>query len=290
MPKAAVIILNYNSSEDCRKCVSYLKRQQGVELELILIDNCSADADKVEILCQEQGCTFIASRENRGYNAGNNIGLRYAAEKGYEYAFVANPDMEFPQTDYMAKLIETMEKDSDIVVIGSDIVTPEGWHQNPLDFVSFWSEFLWPIDMLRCKFTKKTVSSSLDPAISRYCPMLSGCCIGLRIDFLKRLGFFDENVFLYCEEPILAYQVKKAGKKLYYLADTQALHRHIKSTKGNPYKRMALLCDSRNYKNKHHSDYNAFERSLLNASHKLRKWIMEILAERFQKANNRAKK
>lgn len=99
--RVAIIILNYNSSDDCRKCVSFLKRQEGVELELVLVDNCSPDGDKVKALCKEEGCTFIASKENRGYNAGNNIGLRYAASKGYKYALIANPDMEFPQTDYV---------------------------------------------------------------------------------------------------------------------------------------------------------------------------------------------
>ena len=82
--KVPVILLNYNSSADCTKCVSDLKRQEGVELEIIIVDNCSQkeDASAVEQLAAEQGCTFIAAKENRGYNAGNNIGLRYAANKG----------------------------------------------------------------------------------------------------------------------------------------------------------------------------------------------------------------
>ena len=82
--KIPVILLNYNSSADCCKCVADLKRQEGVELEIISVDNCSRkeDASAVEQLAAEQGCTFIAAKENRGYNAGNNIGLRYAANKG----------------------------------------------------------------------------------------------------------------------------------------------------------------------------------------------------------------
>ena len=41
--KVAVIVLNYNSSTDCRKCISDLKRQEGVELEIIIVDNCSRE-------------------------------------------------------------------------------------------------------------------------------------------------------------------------------------------------------------------------------------------------------
>lgn len=82
--KVAVIVLNYNSSTDCRKCISDLKRQEGVSLEIIIVDNCSREDDALAVksLAAELGCTFIAAKENRGYNAGNNIGLRHAAEKG----------------------------------------------------------------------------------------------------------------------------------------------------------------------------------------------------------------
>lgn len=276
--KIAVIILNYNSYEDCRKCTNFLENQIGVELEIIIIDNCSSDYKRIKEFCETRGYIYIASNENRGYNAGNNIGLRYAAQKGYKYALIANPDMEFPQPDYILTLISTMERDDKIVVAGSDIIGPDNIHQNPLNFVSFWSEFLWPFDMVRNKLLKKSISSVMDHSTSKYCPMLSGCCFAIKIDFLKQQNFFDENVFLYCEEPILAYQVKKAGLKLYYVADCMAIHRHIKSTKGNPYKRTMILCDSRNYKNKYYSDYNPLQLAALYTSHKIRKCIMKILS------------
>ena len=50
MMKVPVILLNYNSSADCTKCVSDLKQQEGVELEIIIVDNCSRkeDASAVE--------------------------------------------------------------------------------------------------------------------------------------------------------------------------------------------------------------------------------------------------
>ena len=120
MSTISVIVLNYNSSADCCKCVADLQRQEGVELEIIIVDNCSRkeDALAVEQLAAEQGCTFIAAAENRGYNAGNNIGLRYAAGKGYSYALIANPDMEFPQRDYIVSLVNVMEKKPDVAVCG----------------------------------------------------------------------------------------------------------------------------------------------------------------------------
>lgn len=247
--KVAVIILNYNSSDDCRKCVSFLKRQEEVELELVLVDNCSSDSDKVEALCHEQGCTFIASQENRGYNAGNNIGLRYAAEKGYKYALIANPDMEFPQTDYVKRLVKILEQNNKIVIVGSDILGANNIHQNPANESDRWTSsfklFIHPFSRKKEKKQNNTHSG--------YCMKVCGCCLLVRMDFIQAIGFFDEYPFLYCEESILSRQVEMAGKRMYYTAEAQAIHRHIASTKGDPVKRFQQWKRSRLYFINHYS-------------------------------------
>jgi GT2 family glycosyltransferase len=236
--KIASIILNYNNCADCRKCIGYLKAQQGVEQEIIVVDNCSREDDRsaVEALCREFGCTFIANNENKGYNAGNNVGLRYAAEKGYEFALIANPDMEFPQTDYLATLVAQMQTDDDIVVCGSDIVTPQGVHQNPKKrgTDNLRGYFNWITDIFgRNKKRNDNPEWIEDPAISKYCRCLNGCCFLIRMNFIERIGFFDENTFLYGEEPILGSQVEENGKKMYYTANTFAVHAHMKSKEGS---------------------------------------------------------
>lgn len=231
--KVPVILLNYNSSADCTKCVSDLKRQEGVELEIIIVDNCSREDDAlaVEQQAKAEGCTFIAAKENRGYNAGNNIGLRYAAEKGYEYALIANPDMEFPQRDYVKQLIAAMMENSDIVACGSDIVTKEGVHQNPKRCGdNGWKDsFNWLSNILRKQQGETNVPGWIaNPQISAYCNGLNGCCLMVHLDYLKEIGFFDERVFLYGEETIFARQVELSGKKIYYKASAQAVHNHQK--------------------------------------------------------------
>ena len=236
--KIATIILNYNSSADCHKCIGYLKAQQGIEQEIVVVDNCSRNDEReaVEQLCREQDCTFIANNENKGYNAGNNVGLRYAAKKGYEYALIANPDMEFPQTNYLATLLAQMQSDDEIVVCGSDIVTPQGIHQNPKrrGNDNLRSYFSWITDILgRNKKRDNNPEWIEDPTISKYCRCLNGCCFLIRMNFIERIGLFDENTFLYGEEPILGSQVEENEKKMYYTASTFAVHAHLKSKEGS---------------------------------------------------------
>ena len=248
--KVAVIILNYNSSADCHKCIGFLKQQHDIEAEIVVVDNCSREEERkaVESICKEEGCTFIANHENRGYNAGNNVGLRYAAEKGYEFALIANPDMEFPQNDYLQKLIAKMQEDENIVVCGSDIIGSDGKHQSPMGKESNWrSSFSWIKEIFGKRKQSDTYDFIDNYRESHYCHKVSGCCFMIRTDFLKEISFFDEKVFLYCEEAILSRQVEIAGKKMYYLATAQAVHRHVKSDKGDPVKRFKAWGKSRCY-------------------------------------------
>ena len=100
--KVPVILLNYNSSADCCKCVADLKRQEGVELEIIIVDNCSRkeDASAVEQLAAEQGCTFIAAKENRGYNAGNSKQSFRAVLCTLIYISTFVPNLNFGQDEH----------------------------------------------------------------------------------------------------------------------------------------------------------------------------------------------
>ena len=270
--KIATIILNYNSSADCRKCIGYLKAQQGVEQEIVVVDNCSRDDARkaVETLCKEQGCTFIANNENRGYNAGNNVGLRYAVEKGYEFALIANPDMEFPQTDYLAALLAKMQEDKDIMVCGSDIIGADGIHQSPMGKDGNWrGSFGWIKEILGKKKKSDAYDFIDNYKESHYCHKVSGCCFMTRMSFLKDINFFDEKVFLYCEEAILSRQVEMNGKKMYYLATAQAVHRHVKNEKGDPIKRFKIWGKSRCYFIDRYSKDHWFGKQIAKLSMKL---------------------
>ena len=199
-------------------------------------------------LWEKKQIEFIQAQENRGYSAGNNIGLRRAVELGCEYVLVVNPDMEIVDPYYIEKLVAVMQADEDVVVAATDIVTPEGIHQNPMLADGNWrTSFGWVTSLLRPQKRAEAYDFIGDYAVSGYCAKVSGCCLMLRCSFLQEIGYFDEYPFLYCEEAILASQVARAGKRMYYLADTQAVHRHIKSEKGDPVKRFKHWQRSRIY-------------------------------------------
>ena len=273
--KIATILLNYNSSTDCRKCIGYLQAQTA-EQEIIVVDNCSRDEERtaIENICKETGATLLANDKNSGYNAGNNVGLRYAVKKGYEYALIANPDMEFPEEDYIEKLLQPMINDSDIVVCGSDIRGLDGRHQSPMGREGSWqSSWGWVGGFFKKK-NAETYDFIDNFAQSHYCAKVSGCCLMVRLTFIESIGFFDEFPMLYCEEAILAKQVERAGKKMYYTADAQATHAHRKSEKGNPVPRFRQWRRSRLHYIKKYSDYTPFGKFMASLSMRIYMGIM----------------
>lgn len=234
--RVAAIVLNYNSSEDCKICIDYLKSQVGVDLEIVVVDNASRqdEREKVALLCSQTNCTFIQNTVNSGYNAGNNVGLHYADQKEFPYALIINPDVQLLQSDILCRMIAMTETDAEIVALGTDVISPEGDHQNPRNYTNDkWTQcFNWVGELFHRTRNNSDLSWVDSSSESHYCNGLNGCCFLCKMPFVKSIGFFDERTFLYGEEPIFASQVRMQNKKMYYCADIQVFHNHQKSREG----------------------------------------------------------
>lgn len=258
--RVAAIILNHNAADLCKKCLASLQNQRNIELTVIAVDNASESADREEFkaLCQNSKAIFLEAGENRGYNAGNNVGLRYAAQNGIDYALICNPDMEFPDHDYIATLAKIMDSDETIAACSGDIRTPEGVHQNPRCYGDspWYRSFDWIKEALSPK--KDAAGNPVwveNPEKSHFCTGLNGCCLLLRITFLENIGFFDERIFLYGEEQILAKQISRSGKKMFYCAETFAVHNHIKQREDKLVRRNNSWRRSRLHYIRYYTDY-----------------------------------
>ena len=270
--RIAIIILNYNSFQDCKDCIDSIRLQTGIDYEIVVVDNCSRpeDAAQVRELCTKYDCTFIAAEQNRGYSAGNNVGLRYAADAGYDYMAIVNPDMLFPQHDYFSVLVSAMKQHEGTVMAGSDIILGTSkTHQNPMRSIGYCEELFWFIYMFRDRYVHFPAST--------YCDALSGCCFVITRDFLREIGFLDENTFLYEEESILSTQVKRAGRKMLYVAETMALHNHKENRKGSIVNRVRHLRRSRRYYYRQYCRYNIIQKGLLYASQELQYLYFTVL-------------
>ena len=80
-----IIILNYNSWEQARQCInSILKAEDRIKINIYLVDNASTKRPENEILefLKNNKVTLISNPDNKGYAAGNNVGIRCALNDG----------------------------------------------------------------------------------------------------------------------------------------------------------------------------------------------------------------
>ncbi|MCC6389941.1 MAG: glycosyltransferase, partial [Bryobacterales bacterium] len=87
----SVIVVNWNRKELLRACLASLLSQEGVQKEIIVVDNGSSDGS-VQMLEQEfRSVKVIGNTVNLGFCAANNQGI--AAASG-EFIALLNNDAE----------------------------------------------------------------------------------------------------------------------------------------------------------------------------------------------------
>ena len=272
--KVLAVILNYNSYEDSMKCAMLLKQQTYKNLTVAIIDNKSTDNSEEMLItvCKEQDVLFVQSGTNKGFSTGNNVGLRKATELGCKYGLVINPDVEIKDKDYVAKAVAKMDRDKNIAVLGSDVINMQQKHQNPMRELNLFENTFWFVMLVISKLVKKDIYVG-DYKKSGYVHKVSGCCFFVDMEYMEKDNYLDDNVFLYCEEPILAARVKRAGKKEYYYSDIKAYHMHKASEKGNVAKNLERFYDSRIYYIEKYR-YSGIIKKIVTASIKLQKKVM----------------
>lgn len=74
LPRIAVVIPNWNCEADLRNCIASLRSQEGVELEIMVVDNGSSDGS-LEYL-NKAGIPHISLPRNLGFAPAVNLGFK----------------------------------------------------------------------------------------------------------------------------------------------------------------------------------------------------------------------
>ena len=88
-----IVILNYNNWKDTEECVrSILEKELRTDYQIYLVDNASPaqPSEEQKRFLREAGAVQIRSEENRGYSAGNNLGIRRALDDGCSAVLISN--------------------------------------------------------------------------------------------------------------------------------------------------------------------------------------------------------
>jgi GT2 family glycosyltransferase len=296
--RVGAVVLTHNSSEDLPTCLSGLMAQTGVDLMLIVVDNASRPDDRARmeadfldalpngrILATTQASTnevvplpavFLRNEVNGGYSAGNNIGIRLAATMGCDAVLIVNPDVRIVDPGYVAALGALILSDPKTAVTCSALRNLSGAQENPMTEPGFVNEFLWPVEMIFAGLFRLRKTAPPPPDALCRIDKASGACFMIRTEFLQQVGFFDESVFLYCEESILMAQVQAAGWHILMDPSIEALHAHRVGAKGDPLPRFQTWAESRSKFHKSYGGYNTFQQSLLTFSRKITLGLIRV--------------
>jgi hypothetical protein len=219
-PKVAIIILNWNGWRDTLECLESLQRLSYPNYQIIVVDNGSTD-DSVERIKEKfPKFTLIETGRNLGYTGGNNAGIRYALENEAKYILIVNNDTMLINPEFLKQMVEIMEADYKIGIIGPKVLDTNGRVQDTILFIP--TLFNCIRKSIRLKFR---IEKSRDYNVPQLVEAISGVCWFIRSDVVKEVGLLDEDYFMYVEEQDYCYRAKKAGWEIMYLPIESVLHK-----------------------------------------------------------------
>lgn len=241
--KNGVVILNYNSHDLTIALVNQISKYDAI-YKICVVDNNSGDNFDNEFINNNK-VHFIKNKNNLGYNAGNNVGLKYLVnELGCNYVYIANPDVDF-ENSAISEMTDAMRNDDRLVIC----TTKRFGMDNSLihqyfEFPSL-SDSLKKCFILGRKNFKKNNHIQQNIEIDnydgvKYVDAVPGAFFGIKAKFLKEIDFLYEGVFLYGEEIFLGQQAYRMGYKAGIINTSCYYHNHIQQSFSKSNKKMFL--------------------------------------------------
>jgi N-acetylglucosaminyl-diphospho-decaprenol L-rhamnosyltransferase len=230
----AAVVVSYNVRELLLRCLTSL-RADGIE-QIVVVDNASAD-DSVDAVCTaEPDVDLLALEANVGFATGVNRGV---ARTTTPYVAVVNPD-EVVQPGATKALVEALEGDPGLALVGPRIETPEGrLYPSARTFPNLAVAaghaalyLVWPTN----PFSRRYRMLDWDHATARDVDWVAGTHFVVRRRAWDAVGGFDEGYFMYMEDVDLCWRLRRAGWRVGYEPSARVVHAIGRSTDQTPYR------------------------------------------------------
>lgn len=214
------------------KCVDNLI-SIGMNCYIVVVDNNSPN-ESYDIINERyrniENIFVLKTKVNGGYSYGNNYGIKYInkVDKDVKYICIMNPDVEVRSRRSIIRLIDSLEYDESLTLVSGICI-----NNNILNM----DKIAWKIPTLRQeildnfsiykhlkKYQRKYIINEDKVA---YVDVVSGCFFVIKKEDFIEIGLFDENLFLYFEENVLASKIKKINKKVGINFECIYYHNHL---------------------------------------------------------------
>ncbi len=227
-PELSIIIVNYNTKDYLRKCLSSIyKYLPSCSYEIICVDNHSKDGSKVMIKREFPQVKLITNARNVGFARACNQAAKRA--KG-EYILFLNPDT-ITTKGAIDNMLNFFAKTKDAGCVGARLLNNDGSLQFscrtfPTPFNSiFGRKSLFTKFFPNNRMSRQFLLTDLDYEHIQIVDSIRGACILTKKEILEKVGFFDERFFLYVEDTDFCYKLKKANYHVYYLPTAVFFHK-----------------------------------------------------------------
>jgi GT2 family glycosyltransferase len=250
MPAVSIIIVHYNTFDITLNCIrSILKWCDGLPIEIIVVDNASTDRNSSELLEWCPDIILLRSDKNLGFAGGNNLGLTKATG---DYILLLNSDTILFENS-IRKAYEYAATIPDLGVLGCRMTYVDG----RLQFTARrFKTIRWEVlDMVRPFLYLGTYRWRSRTLLGKYfrhdesieCDWLNGAFLLFPKHIIDEMpnGALDARFFIYGEDELWCWQVKRQDKKVIFYCGTTIIHLENKSTPMDKREALAALLRDR---------------------------------------------
>lgn len=227
--KISFIIVHYNVAGYLKNCLqSVIKYADGVDYEVLVIDNHSPDPSWKALMHEFPDVKFIKNTVNAGFAKANNLAVREAKGK---FLFFLNPDTEI-EGFYISEIVQFAENRKDFGCLGLRMhdayghFLPESKRSVPNAVRSFDKLF----NPIKKNGRKSYYRDDIPEQAVAEVDILTGANLMVLKAVYEQVGGFDERYFMYGEDIDFCYTVLNAGFRNYYYGRYAILHHKGKST------------------------------------------------------------
>jgi GT2 family glycosyltransferase len=214
----ATIVLYKNDWKILSKAIdSFL--DTNLNVKLFLVDN--SPTDLLKDISNSNRVEYIFNPSNPGFGAAHNIVMKAIWDIS-DYHLVLNPDIYFNKGT-LEKIHEFMESNKVVGQLMPKVLYPSGEIQylckhNPKPFDLFVRRFM-PAQLKRIFQRRMNRYEYRDKDYNKTMfgiPYLSGCFMFLRTATLKKVGLFDDRIFMYIEDADLTRRFLSVSETAYF--------------------------------------------------------------------------